>query len=114
MKKDDLIRRIVESRNALAELWQNVAEEKIDEVADLQSGWSVKTLIAHVTFWERATLDCRAGRASAESLRDVNAINARLLFDTRSRPVNEVLRNFSESGKPDHRGNQRSSAIRIF
>lgn len=99
MKKDDLIRRIVESRNALAGFWQNLAEEKIDVVVDLQSGWNVKTLIAHLTFWERVTLDCHAGRASAESLRDVDAINASLLFDTRSRTVSDVLSEFSESGK---------------
>ena len=94
LQKAQLLHQITESRNAIAELLENLSNEKLDEIADQQTGWSIKTLVAHLTFWEFATLDCRCGRATTESLKDIPAINAELLTQTRSLSAEEVLHKF--------------------
>jgi|GEM_PF-5696713 len=99
MKKEGLVTRIIQSRSALAELWAGVPDQKLDLEMDHQSGWSIKALVAHLTFWERATLDCRSGRSSPASLKDVPGINSDLLVQARNRTANDVIRDFHESGK---------------
>ena len=99
MKTADLLHQIVESRNGIAQLCKHLSQERLDAIADELTGWSIKTLIAHLTFWERATLYVRSGFASAQSLRNVPAINAELLSRTRSRSAKEVLQEFQNSGK---------------
>jgi hemerythrin superfamily protein len=97
LDKNEFIHRIVSARNKIEQLIENLPEEKLNEIKN-QSGWSIKTLIAHLTFWERATLDCHCGSASPESLKDVPAINAALVSRTNSRTSTEVVHEFHHHG----------------
>jgi hypothetical protein len=99
LQKEELIWRIVESRKGIAHLFESLSEEKMEAIADERTGWSIKALIAHLTFWEWATLNCRSGRTTTESLKDIPTINAELLSQTRSRSALEVVREFEDSGK---------------
>ena len=99
MQKKELVHQIIQSRNEIAQLFESLSEEKMEAIADARTGWSIKTLIAHLSFWEWATLNCRSGKATIDSLKDVPAINAELLSRTQSRTAEEVLHEFQNSGR---------------
>jgi hypothetical protein len=99
MTKEELIRRIRESRGRIEDLCAKATLQELEDRPDPQSDWTIKALIAHLTFWEHATLDVVAGLASADSLKNVHAINSGLLAKSSEQPVAEVLREFAKSGE---------------
>jgi hypothetical protein len=99
MNKQDLIRQIQESRSALKVLWSRASEQQMSEIPGPQPGWTVKAFIAHLTYWEHATLDRLNGRVLEESWGDVDKINAELLVKAQARSIDEILREFNESGR---------------
>lgn len=63
-----------------------------------QDGWSVKDILAHVTFWERLALDrlyaARDGKPMQIELVgswDVDGLNAQTYAENKDRPLDEVL-----------------------
>ena len=54
-------------------------------------------MIAHLSFWERATLDCSAGMMKPGAFRDIAGINASLITKSQARSVDDVLREFQEA-----------------
>jgi uncharacterized RmlC-like cupin family protein len=88
-----------------AELEATIAAVPIDRREEpLPSGWSVKDLVAHITFWERALLDrleaVAAGRAiSAPAYpidADVDATNARVQAEHSSQSWDVLHFDFAE------------------
>lgn len=53
MSKTDLLNRIRSDRAAFAALWQGLTDEQMLQRPGPQPDWSVKDLIAHVTWWEQ-------------------------------------------------------------
>jgi hypothetical protein len=63
------------------------------EAPVLHDGWSVKDVLGHLAFWEGLAVSqftlLRAGGAP-EPISDMDAVNARVLADTRRLPLEEV------------------------
>lgn len=52
MKQDDLLARIRQDRAAFAALWHGLTDAQMTARPAIQATWSVKDLIAHITYWE--------------------------------------------------------------
>lgn len=52
MKKGDLLARIRQDRAAFAALWHGLTDAQMTARPAIQPTWSVKDLIAHITYWE--------------------------------------------------------------
>lgn len=99
MTKRELLERIRATRSEVENLCRGISEEQLSELPGPKSNWAAKDLLAHLTFWENPTLDKLSGRSKAASWGDVNAINAKLLSESRSRSALEIMNEFLESGK---------------
>jgi hypothetical protein len=96
MNKQELLMRIRKSRKAIESL---CAKKDLESRAEPSSEWTFKSLLAHLAFWEHATLDVRSASKTAESLKDVHAINADLLAKTKNRTADDVVQEFVRSGE---------------
>jgi len=99
MIKKTLLHGIHEKRHEMITLWLGVSDEDLCVLPGPKENWTVKDWIAHITFWERPTLDRLKGQSKVKSLDDIDSINAELLQKSRALPLDEVLRVFFESGK---------------
>jgi hypothetical protein len=99
MNKEELLARIHESRGRIESLCGEGTETELEKRIEPHSEWTVKSLIAHVAFWEHATLHVRSGFRNAASLKDVHAINSDLLAKTKDRAAKEVVQEFVRSGE---------------
>jgi hypothetical protein len=52
MTQQDLLKRIHIDREMLAKLWEGLTEEQVVQRPSPQEDWSVKDLIAHISWWE--------------------------------------------------------------
>jgi hypothetical protein len=94
MKKDELLARIHDDRERLD---AGVARVDAGRLAEplLEGGWSIKDVLAHVSFWERTCAGWLAAVARGETperpeVRDVDATNARAFADARGLPLDQV------------------------
>jgi len=94
---DELLERIREGRAALTALWAGLTEEQMMCRPGPQENWSVKDLVAHITWWEAFILervtDLISG-APSEPAEDTDILNARVYAQHRDRPLAEVLAAF--------------------
>ncbi len=78
---DELLERIREGRAALTALWAGLTEEQMMCRPGPQENWSVKDLVAHITWWEAFILervtDLISG-APSEPAEDTDILNARV------------------------------------
>jgi len=99
MNKKELLNRILESRKPIEVLCERATEQTMELRTETQPEWTLKAFIAHLAFWEHATLDVLSGTRSADSLKDVHAINLELLVKTKRLSASEVLQEFARSGE---------------
>jgi uncharacterized protein (TIGR03083 family) len=86
----------------LEETLRLVSEEQMLEPA-FEGGWSVKDILAHVSWWERRTAGrigaWRRGEEVPKLGGNIDKINARVYEENRQRPLAEVIEDFHRSFK---------------
>jgi uncharacterized protein (TIGR03083 family) len=97
MTPRDLLGRIQKDREALAALWSKLTKEQMYRRPGPQEDWSVKDLIAHVTWWESFILErltdlIREGKSEPAEHHDV--LNQRAYEQNKDRPLADVLAAF--------------------
>jgi hypothetical protein len=100
MAPEELVARNREDRAAFAALWEGLSEEEMARRPGPQHDWSVKDLIAHVTFWEQFAMeriaDALAGR-EPDWVRDYDAVNAEVWQRHKDDALADVLAAFAAS-----------------
>jgi uncharacterized protein (TIGR03083 family) len=100
MSADDILARAREEREALAQLWQGLSDEQMTGRPGPQPDWSVKDVIAHITWWEQSMVNWVSRALSGEMLARTETpdeINARIHADNRDLPLSDVLTLFDAS-----------------
>ena len=103
MRADDLLARARHERDALALLWQDLSDEQMTRRPGPQPDWSVKDLIAHITWWEQAAANWVSRALSGEMLTRTETpdeINARVHADNRDLPLDTILAQFDATWRP--------------
>jgi hypothetical protein len=97
--KEKVLDKITSGRKAFEQTLARVPEQDM-EAPVLHDGWSVKDVLGHLGFWEGLTASrfilLRAG-GMPEPFGDMDAVNARVLADTRRLSLEEVRRDERES-----------------
>ena len=100
MAGDDLLERARAERAALAALWGDLSEQQMIRRPGPQAEWSVKDVIAHITWWEGALVNWVSRALGGEMLTRTETpdeINARVYADNRDLPLTAVLEAFEKS-----------------
>ena len=100
MSADDLLERARRERDELAALWSGLSDDEMTRRPGPQPGWSVKDVIAHITWWEQSTVNLVSRALSGEMLARTETpdeINARVFADNRDMPLTTVLEAFTAS-----------------
>ncbi len=93
----DLLGRIHKDREALASLWRGLTQEQMIRRPGPQQDWSVKDLVAHITWWESFILERVSGLlngASSAPAEQQDVLNARIYAQHKDSPLAEVLAAF--------------------
>ena len=86
MGADDLLERARTERAELALLWRGLSDEQMTRRPGPQPDWSVKDVIAHITWWEQSMVNWVKRALSGEMLTRTETpdeINARVHADNR-------------------------------
>jgi hypothetical protein len=106
MSKTRLIELIRTERSSLEIVVGRLSEAQMVQ-AGAQGEWSVKDLLAHVTFWEQrllAWLEVARGEGATppepvSTDEEVDRLNAQVFATNHGRPLSEVLAEFGQSGE---------------
>ena len=93
----DLLQRAQRERNELAELWAGLTESQMLHRPGPQADWSVKDLIAHLTWWEVNMVDWVSQAAAGEIViktEPIDAVNQRVFAQYKDQPLAAVRREF--------------------
>ncbi len=97
MTPPGLLCRIQKDREALAALWDGLTEEQMIWRPDPQGDWSVKDVIAHITWWESFIVERATNLingAISEPAEHHDVLNARSYERHKHRPLAAVLAGF--------------------
>lgn len=97
MTPQDLLERIHKDREALAALWDGLTKAQMIRRPGPQEDWSVKDLVAHITWWESFILDRVTeliNGAKSEPAEHQDVLNARAYEQHKDGPLAEVLAAF--------------------
>lgn len=99
MNKAELIQAIRSGRAELEALWAGASAEQMTQLPGPQADWSVKDLIAHLTYWEQKVARAiQSGKWSqSPQSATVNGVNAEVYQENRDRPLADVLADFHRS-----------------
>ncbi len=100
MSGDDLLARARAERAALAALWQGLSEADMTRRPGPHPEWSVKDLIAHITWWEGSSTNLVSRALSGEMIaspKTTDEVNASVYADNRDLPLATVLEMFEAS-----------------
>ena len=103
MSADDLLARARRERDELAALWSGLSDDEMNRRPGPQPDWSVKDVIAHITWWESAMTNWVSRALTGEMLARTETpdeINARVFADNRDMPLETVLAAFEASFPP--------------
>lgn len=103
MTPEELIARIRQDRAAFAALWQGLGEAEMLAHPGPQVDWSVKDLIAHITWWEQfiwRNIHTPEADEVAQVLADVDETNQGVFIASKDRPLLDVLAAFEASLAP--------------
>ena len=103
MGADELLDRASRERAELAILWQGLTEAQMILRPGPQQDWSVKDVIAHITWWEQAMVNWVSRAVSGELFtrtETTEELNARVYTDNRDLPLDVVLDAFDKSFLP--------------
>ncbi|HVO42330.1 MAG TPA: DinB family protein [Aggregatilineales bacterium] len=93
----DLLERIGSTRGALAALWDGLTNEQMICRPGPQGNWSVKDLVAQVTWWESFILERvqdLIGGEESQPAEHQDALNARAYEQHKDDPLADVLAAF--------------------
>lgn len=99
MNKETLIATIRANRASLTALWAGATDEQLITRPGPQPGWSVKDLIAHITYWEQdmlANLDA-VYKGQPPFWSDVDETNDRVFTANRTRDLADIQAAFQQS-----------------
>ncbi len=97
MTGSEIIERTRKDRAAFAALWDGLSDEQMTQRPGPQSDWSVKDLMAHITFWERhmsANVGHLLKGEPTHKVDDLDAMNAQVFEDNKNRALSDVLAEF--------------------
>ena len=100
MTADELLARASHERAELAQLWRGLSDEQMTSRPGPQANWSVKDVIAHITWWEGSMVNWVSRALSGEMLTRTETpdeINERVYRDNRDMPLDTVLEAFDKS-----------------
>lgn len=103
MTADDLLERARRERAELAALWQGLSEAQMIARPGPQPDWSVKDVIAHISWWEGAMVNWVSRAVSGEHFirtETTDELNARVFADNQDLPLDVVLEAFEKSWLP--------------
>ena len=100
MCADDLLERARRERELLASIWGGLSEVEMVQRPGPQVDWSVKDIIAHITWWEQTMVNW-VSRALSDELftrtETTEELNTRIYMDNRDLPLDTVLEAFDKS-----------------
>jgi uncharacterized protein (TIGR03083 family) len=100
MNKDEFVTTLRSQRERLEAALAGLSEAQITRPG-ANGQWSVKDLIAHLTYWERGMVDILEQIARGEPIQDEEgtaaAINDRIYVRNRERPLADVMADFRET-----------------
>ncbi|MHA2365895.1 MAG: ClbS/DfsB family four-helix bundle protein [Candidatus Hodarchaeales archaeon] len=107
--KTELLNLLQSERNQLKEVLTKVNDKRM-EIPDVQGKWSIKVIIAHITFWERRGTDWVKSILKEETPQigfltkqgyDVRAemkkINQEIYLKNKDRPLKDIFEEFEET-----------------
>lgn len=97
MSSDDLLARIRKDRAGFAQLWDGLSDEQMTQRPGPQEDWSVKDLIAHITWWEKHMVERVMKllfKKDTSRSTDFDAINAKVFAENKDRSLEDVLTEF--------------------
>jgi hypothetical protein len=97
MTPRELLRQVQADREALAALWRGLPEDLMVCRPGPQKDWSVKDLIAHVTWWESFVMEGARNLVRGEESQpseDQDLLNRRSYDDNMHRPPRDILAAF--------------------
>jgi uncharacterized damage-inducible protein DinB len=99
MDKEEIFERIADSRQALMEAISGLDKETIT-TANIQDGWTIKDLLAHIIAWDSVCLDplrefSKEGIFHAEQIHDHNNWNSKETARRAELPIETILRELS-------------------
>jgi hypothetical protein len=99
LTKQALLTRIRKDRADFSALWERLTNEEMTRRPGPQEDWSVKDLIAHITWWEGYTIERVETLLAGGEVRaaDIEAINARVFAEHKDQSLGEVLAGFAAS-----------------
>ncbi len=100
MSADDLLARARRERAELAALWAGLSGEQMTRRPGPQPDWSVKDVIAHITWWESSMVSWVKRALTGEMLaraESTDEVNARVNADNRDMPLEAALEAFDAS-----------------
>lgn len=101
MTPDVLLTRIHNDRAALAALWGRLTEAQMLRRPGPQADWSMKDLIAHITWWESFILERvinLMNGAPSTPAENHDVLNARAFEQHKDHPLTDVLLAFQANG----------------
>lgn len=100
MNKNELLQTIHKCRDEIEACWEGATEEQMTARPGPQADWSVKDLIAHLTFWEQDVLTSLGNSAlgtTPDWNADTDAVNARVFEANKDRPLTDIQADFRRS-----------------
>jgi hypothetical protein len=100
MNKAELLTAIHQCRDEIEGCWAAATEEQLMHRPGPQPDWSIKDLIAHLTFWEQdmlTSLGNNALKTTPDWNDDTDAVNARVFEANKDRPLADIQADFRRS-----------------
>jgi hypothetical protein len=100
MNKEELLTAIHQSHAEIETCCTEATEEQLSQRPGPQPDWSMKDLIAHLTFWEQdmlTTLGNNALKTTPDWNDDTDAVNARVFEANKDRPLDDIRADFRRS-----------------
>jgi hypothetical protein len=95
MRREELLARIRVDRAAFAAKWDGLSDEQMVQRPGVQDDWSVKDLIAHLTWWETLMLEnvmaVKNGSTEYHMIYDIDRQNAEVFEKYQDTPLPDVL-----------------------
>lgn len=100
MNKEKLLTAIHQCHAEIENCWAEATEEQLTQRPGPQPDWSMKDLIAHLTFWEQdmlTSLGNNALKTTPDWNDDTDAVNARVFEANKDRPLADIQADFRRS-----------------
>lgn len=97
MSGADLLERVRQDRAEFASLWSGLTVSQMTHRPGPQDDWSVKDLIAHITWWENYMIG-RIGKIIAGTdspgTQELDEMNVQIFEDNKERSLDDILSDF--------------------